>query len=189
MKARGTRGGILLSLSSDDLPDTIHAALEGQRELLTAKVVVEVVDKVPFGTLRAVEAAVEAAGGELVDVRPPTKVLSARGETVIVARTVRSGGRIDSSGSIVVLGDVNAGAELVANDDVIVTGVLRGLPHAGAAGNEKAVVYADRILSPQLRIAGALAQAGGGGDDDKGREGPEVARLEGGVIVVRRWGT
>jgi septum site-determining protein MinC len=190
MKARGTRGGILLSLTGDDTVESLSAALEAQRELLAGRVIVEVTEKVPFALLARVEAAVREAGGELVDVRPPSSVMALRGETVIVTRTVRSGARIDSTGSIVVLGDVNAGAELVANDDVIVTGVLRGLPHAGASGNEKAVIYADRILSPQLRIAGEFAQAGGGREDEAvERRGPEVAVLREGQIVVRPWGS
>ncbi|CAN5850045.1 septum site-determining protein MinC [soil metagenome] len=190
MKARGTRGGILLSLTADDTVETIAATLEPQRELLAGRVIVEIAEKVAFPVLAAIDAAVRDAGGELTDVRPPSSVMALRGETVIVARTIRGGGRIDSTGSIVVLGDVNAGAELVANDDVIVTGVLRGLPHAGAAGNEKAVIYAERILSPQLRIAGELAQSGGRGvDGAPDRKGPEVALLREGQIVVRPWGS
>src|SRR5690606_17962623 len=99
----------------------------------------------------------DVCSSDLTDVRPPVNKLQSRGETVIVARTVRSGGRIESTGSVVVLGDVNAGAEVLANDDIIVIGSLRGLAHAGAGGNEKAVIWAERILSPQLRIGGAVA--------------------------------
>jgi septum site-determining protein MinC len=186
MKVRGTRGGILLSIAADDTLETLPGTLEPHRELLSGRVIFEVVEKVSFAVLAAIAARVEEAGGEVADVRPPTSVMAMRGETVIIARTVRSGGRVDSTGSIVVLGDVNAGAELVANDDIIVTGTLRGLPHAGAAGNEKAVIYADRILSPQLRIAGALAQAGTEASAE--REGPEAALLHDGQIVVRPWG-
>jgi septum site-determining protein MinC len=189
MRARGTRGGILLALTSDDTVDTIDATLAPQRELLSGRVIIELNEKVAYEVLAKIAAAVREAGGEVADVRPPASVMAIRGETVIVARTVRSGGRIDSTGSIVVLGDVNAGAELVANDDVIVTGVLRGLPHAGANGNEKAVIYADRILSPQLRIAGELAQSSGGGSGDDERRGPEVALLHEGQIVVKPWGS
>jgi septum site-determining protein MinC len=188
MKARGTRGGILLSLTADDAAADVGTLLEEHRSLLAGRVSLELVDKVPFAFVQAVEAAVREAGGEVRDVRPPSAVMAARSETVILSRTVRSGRRVESSGSIVVLGDVNAGAELIAAGDVIVTGVLRGLPHAGAAGNDKAVIYAERILSPQLRIAGVLAQAGEpeGGDE---RRGPEVALLQDGQIVVRPWGT
>jgi len=62
----------------------------------------------------------------------------------------------------------------------------RRVAHAGAAGNERAVIYAERILSPQLRIAGALAM----GDPDAAeavRKTPEMAVLQDGQIVVKPW--
>ncbi len=186
MKARGTRGGILLSLSAADTHETVGEALAEQAELLGGAVVLEVAEKVPFELLAAVAAKVELAGGTVKDVRPPNAVMQARSETVIVARTVRSGGRVVSGGSLVVLGDVNAGAELVADGDVIVTGLLRGMAHAGASGNEAAVIYAERIVASQLRIAGAVAQGDPQAADAAGRR-HEVALLKDGAIVVRPW--
>lgn len=185
MKARGTRGGILLSLESGDTLESVEATLASHHQLLQDRVAVEIGDKVSYELLESVAAKVREAGGKLADVRPPVSVMQARGETVIVARTVRSGGHIESTGSVVVLGDVNAGAEVIANDDIIVVGALRGLAHAGAGGNDKAVIWAERILSPQLRIGNALAQAGT--DADANRDGPEVAHLKDGAIVLRPW--
>jgi len=184
MKARGTRGGILLSLEDTDTLEGVDANLKAHAQLLQGKVAIEVAGKVPFELLERVKGAVEAAGGSVTELRPPGSLPQARGETVIVARTVRSGGRIESTGSVVVLGDVNAGAEIIANDDIIVVGTLRGLAHAGAGGNEKAVVWAERILSPQLRIGSAVAQSGG---DTGAGKGPEVAHLKDGVIRLRPW--
>ncbi|MFA5551497.1 MAG: septum site-determining protein MinC [Trueperaceae bacterium] len=186
MKARGTRGGILLSLELDDDAEKVAEVLEAHSELLTGRVALELAERTPYQIVQVVAAHVAAAGGELTDVRPPTAVMQARGETVIVARTVRSGGKIESTGSVVVLGDVNSGAEILANDDIIVVGMLRGLAHAGASGNEKAVIWAERILSPQLRIGGALAQSGG---DESEQKGPEVAHLKEGAILIRPWNT
>lgn len=186
MKARGTRGGILLSISAADTLETIEEALAEQAELLGGSVVLEVAEKVPFALLAAVAATVEAAGGSVKDVRPPNAVMQARSETVIVARTVRSGSRVVSGGSLVVLGDVNAGAELIADGDVIVTGLLRGMAHAGASGNEAALIYAERILASQLRIAGAVAQGDPQAADAPGRR-HEVALLKDEAIVVRPW--
>jgi septum site-determining protein MinC len=186
MKARGTRGGILLSLEPGDTAESVDLALEAHASLLTEKVSLELAERTPYQLVQVVAGRVSDAGGQLIDVRPPTAVIQARGETVIVARTVRSGGRVESSGSVVVLGDVNSGAEVIANDDIIVVGTLRGVAHAGAYGNDKAVIWAERILSPQLRIGGALAQAG---DDDSQATGPEVAHLKGDAIVIRPWST
>jgi septum site-determining protein MinC len=184
MKARGIRGGILLSLEETDTQEELDATLASHAELLQGKVALEVAGKVPLGLLERAVEVVREAGGNVTDVRPPTSVMQARGETVIVARTVRSGGRIESTGSVVVLGDVNAGAEIIANDDIIVVGTLRGLAHAGAGGNDKAVVWAERIRSPQLRIGSAVAQAG---EEAQTNDGPEVAHLKDGVILLRPW--
>lgn len=186
MKARGTRGGILLSLEPGDDLDGVSDALDAHVELLQEKVAVEITERTSFELLEAITTKVESAGGRMTDVRPPTSVMQARGETVIVARTIRSGGRVESTGSVVVLGDVNAGAEILANDDIIVVGSLRGLAHAGAGGNEKAVIWAEKILSPQLRIGSALAQAGATMEAENGK-GPEVAHLKDGAIVIRPW--
>ena len=186
MKARGTRGGVLLSLGAEDSVEGLREALVEHRQLLSGSVVLEVADKLPFELLVALEREVREAGGSVKDVRPPNALVRAPAETVITPRTVRSGGRIVSGGSLVVLGDVNAGAELIAEGDVIVTGVLRGVAHAGSGGNESAVIYAERILAPQLRIAGALAQGDPSGEASSGKR-HEVAVLQDGAIVVRPW--
>ena len=117
MKARGTRGGILLSLEPGDDAAKVAEALADHAELLQEKVAVELTERTPFALLETIAEKVENAGGTFTDVRPPTALLQARGETVIVARTIRSGGRVESTGSVVVLGDVNAGAEILANDE------------------------------------------------------------------------
>lgn len=187
MRLRGTRGGVLLTLDGTVVAEELEAMLAPHAEVLAGKVVLEVAEKVPLALVQAVVERVAAVGGSVTELRPPTAVTAPRAETVIVARTVRSGGRVESAGSIVVLGDVNAGAELIAEGDVIVTGVLRGIAHAGAAGNEKAVIYAERILAPQLRIAGTLAQGDPRPSDDEARKTPEVALLQAGQIVVRPW--
>jgi septum site-determining protein MinC len=184
VKARGTRGGILLSIEGNDTAEAVSEALETHQELLAGKVAVEVTDRIPTDVIDLIRDRVAEAAGELTDIRPPTAVMQAGGETVIVAKTVRSGGRIESSGSVVILGDVNAGAEIIANDDIVVVGALRGLAHAGAAGNEKAVIWASQILSPQLRIGNSVAQAG---VMSEGATKPEVAHLRDGQIVLRPW--
>ncbi|HEX7021925.1 MAG TPA: septum site-determining protein MinC [Trueperaceae bacterium] len=184
MKVRGTRGGIILSLSAADDAESIEPLVEAHRELFGGKVFLEVSERIPWEVVVAVGARVAALGGQVADVRPPNALSKSRGETVIIARTIRSGGRVESAGSVVVLGDVNAGAEIIAEDDIIVIGMLRGLAHAGAGGNDKAIIWARQILAPQLRIGGALAQAG---EAARAAEGPELAHLSGGQIVVRPW--
>lgn len=184
MRTRGTRGGILLSVDAEDSLEGLDSVLAGSGELLAGKVILEVNGRVPWPVVELLKSSIREAGGELVELRPPTAVTPTRGETKIIARTVRSGAKLESSGSIVVLGDVNAGAELIANDDIIVIGSLRGLAHAGAGGNENAVIWAQQILSPQLRIGTALAQSAENGESGRGAE---VAHLREGAIVLRPW--
>ena len=56
------------------------------------------------------------------------------------------------SGRVVIIGDVNDGAEVIAEDNIVVLGALRGMAHAGAKGNNEAVIAARIIDSPQIRI-------------------------------------
>lgn len=72
--------------------------------------------------------------------------------------SLRSGNRIEFEGSLVILGDVNAGAEVIAEEHVIVLGTLRGLAHAGAKGNKNAIIAADSIESAQVRIADIIKE-------------------------------
>lgn len=79
-------------------------------------------------------------------------------ETKFYRGSIRSGQRIEYEGSIVVLGDVNDGAEIIAGDNVVVVGVLRGLAHAGAYGNKKAIIAAASIECKQIRIADIIKE-------------------------------
>ena len=190
MKTRGVPGGILITLDMQDTPPSVARGLEAVAAALRGRVSIALTGKTDLQLVDAVRSAVASEGGEVVDVRPALAASApARGQTVIVGRTVRSGGRVESTGSVVVLGDVNAGAEVVAADDVIVVGRLRGLAHAGAAGNEKAIVWARKIEASQLRIAGSLAQAASNASSPHDvDDAPEVALVdEAGRIVVRRW--
>ncbi|MCC6298605.1 MAG: septum site-determining protein MinC [Anaerolineales bacterium] len=74
-------------------------------------------------------------------------------------RTLRSGTRVEFPGHVVVLGDVNPGAEIVAEGSVIVWGRLRGMVHAGSNGNARAVVCALDLSPTQLRIVDEVATA------------------------------
>ncbi len=185
MKARGIRGGILLRFEANDDAASVERDLTSVAHLLDGKVSIEVAERLDPALVDVARQAIDAAGGTFRDLRPAQVVEPPRGETVILGRTVRSGARIESSASVVVLGDVNAGAEILAADDIIVLGSLRGLAHAGAAGNERAVIWAQRIESHQLRIGPAVAQGTGssGGDGN----GAELAMLKDGQIVIRPW--
>lgn len=105
-------------------------------------------------------------------------------EAILLQRTLRSGQRVRHPGHVVVLGDVNPGAEIIAGGDVIVWGRLRGVVHAGAAGDSTAVVCALDLAPTQLRIAGQIAVS----PARRGRPQPEQVRLHDGQLVAERWG-
>jgi len=100
-----------------------------------------------------------------------------------VQQTVRSGQKIAYKGNLVVLGDVNPGAEILAGGSVVVWGRLRGVVHAGAQGDEKAVVCALELSPTQLRIAGEIAIS----PARKGKPQPEIARLKDGRLEAEPW--
>ncbi len=79
-------------------------------------------------------------------------------ETKFHRGSLRSGQKIESEGSIVIIGDVNSGAEVIASDHIIVLGSLRGLAHAGAKGNTQAIIAAGLIDTVQIRIANIVKE-------------------------------
>lgn len=117
-------------------------------------------------------------------------------DALLVRRTLRSGQVVRHPQSVLVVGDVNAGAEIVAGGDVVVWGSLRGVVHAGAMGNVTAVVCALNLVPTQLRISDQIAVS----PDERKKKGgrfqpwkrlaarvPERARLQNGHIIVEPW--
>ena len=79
-------------------------------------------------------------------------------ETKFHRGSLRSGQRMESEGSLVIIGDVNSGAEVMASDNIVVLGALRGLAHAGAKGNKQAIIAAGLIDTVQIRIANIVKE-------------------------------
>lgn len=104
-------------------------------------------------------------------------------EAVLVRRTLRSGFSLQYSGHVVVIGDVNPGGEIIAGGDVVVWGRLRGMVHAGAEGNEEAVVCAMDLAPTQLRIAGHISTT----PKRRGKVQPEMACIIDDQVVAIPW--
>jgi septum site-determining protein MinC len=105
-------------------------------------------------------------------------------DTILIKRTVRSGQREWHRGNIVIIGDVNPGAEVVATGDVVIVGRLRGIAHAGAEGNTSAVIIAISLRPIQLRIAEYIGRSP---DLDPEMDNtPEMAQVENGSIIIRK---
>ena len=76
-----------------------------------------------------------------------------RTEALFIKSTFRSGESVHHPGDVVVLADVNPGAEIRADGDIVVLGSLKGWAHAGASGDTKAVIIALELPSARIQIA------------------------------------
>ncbi|MFZ6029778.1 MAG: septum site-determining protein MinC [Chloroflexota bacterium] len=117
------------------------------------------------------------------DVRLPETTVHEGDQAILVRRTLRSGYKLEHPGHVIVIGDVNPGAEIVAGGDVVVWGRLRGVVHAGAEGKEHAIICALDLSPTQLRIAGQIVIT----PKRRGKPQPETARLKNGQVVAEVW--
>ena len=85
--------------------------------------------------------------------------------TIYHRGSLRSGQKLENEGSIVIIGDVKSGAEVIAGENIIVVGKLMGLAHAGAKGNKKAIIASEKIDSPQIRISNIVKEMEKNDDD------------------------
>ena len=129
----------------------------------------------------------EAAEPEVVPEKPKTTapVIVGKGALVVEHRTVRSGEKVASEGHLVIMGDVNPGAEVIAENNIIVWGSLKGTAYAGVPNHEDAVIAALHLAPIQLRIAGYIARS----PDVRPVAAaiPELARIDQNEIVVESW--
>jgi septum site-determining protein MinC len=114
---------------------------------------------------------------------PPIDPTEDGSRAILVDHTLRSGKSVRFPGHVIVLGDVNAGAEVVAGGSIIVWGRVRGTVAAGSEGDMNAMVCALDLAPTQLRIAGAIATS----PKRRGKIEPEIARIKDGQIVAERW--
>lgn len=104
-------------------------------------------------------------------------------QAILIQRTLRSGHSIKFQGHIAIIGDVNPGAEIVAGGNIVVWGRLRGTVHAGAQGDESAVICALDLSPTQLRIADQINLA----PPQRRKPRPEIARLIDGKVYAEPW--
>lgn len=71
--------------------------------------------------------------------------------------SIRSGQKIDFAGSVVVMGDVNPGGQIIAEGNVIILGKLKGVVHAGSSGDKDCFISALKMNPTQIIIGDCLA--------------------------------
>ena len=117
------------------------------------------------------------------EIQKEPKVFSGvnEGRTKFIRKTVRSGQCIKYQGNIVIIGDINSGAEVYASGNVIVLGRIKGKVSAGTNGNSKAVIAAFLLQPEILTIASLIAMSP---DDVEKPSYPELAKIKNGAIIV-----
>lgn len=101
--------------------------------------------------------------------------------TLSLHRTLRSGAVVRFDGDVLIFGDVNPGAQVVAAGNVTIMGSLKGMAHAGATGAEDCFIFAFELIPTQLRVGRKIAVTPQGAAR---REEPEFARLVDGQILI-----
>jgi len=74
---------------------------------------------------------------------------------------------LEAESSVIIIGDVDAGAIVISKGNVIVLGTIRGTVHAGAGGRQESFISALAIRSKRLKIG------------EKGKPQPIVLRKRG----------
>lgn len=110
--------------------------------------------------------------------------LTVDGEPAVwIERTLRAGYRIETKCHVIVMGDVNPGAEIVSAGNIFVWGRMNGAVHAGAEGDQNAKIYALQMKPTQLRIADLTATPNAG----KIKSQAELACIEDNKIAFKAW--
>ena len=109
------------------------------------------------------------------------------GDSIVIRRTLRSGQVINHPGHVVIIGDINPGAEVKAGGSVIVWGRLRGTVYAGTdtMDRDEAIVCALQLSPMQLRIGDTIARSPAENEDHEMI--PEMASIQDGHIVAEPW--
>lgn len=105
--------------------------------------------------------------------------------TKFYKKTLRSGQLLESEGNVVIVGDVNPGAEVIAEGNIFVMGTVKGLVHAGKSGNREAVIVALNLSPTQLRIADLITRAPEG--ESKDYLSPELAYIKDDKIFIEEF--
>jgi septum site-determining protein MinC len=135
---------------------------------------------------------------EAVEVEKPTEVErtlfndtlyqeSQTEKVLTLKRSLRSGQKIRYAGDVVLYGDVNPGAEVIAGGNILVMGKLKGLCHAGARGDDGALIIAFDFRPAQVRIGRKIAIPPDRGPRATRTYAPEIAWVRGGEILIEAY--
>jgi septum site-determining protein MinC len=104
---------------------------------------------------------------------------------VWVEKTLRAGYKVETKCHVIVMGDVNPGAEIISAGNILVWGRLSGSVHAGADGDQGAKVMALNMVPTGLQIGDRVALISA----KKRKSQPEVAYVFENEIIIDGWDT
>ena len=137
------------------------------------------------GVMFRVEAVEKAGQSSAAKESPPAAepaAPAAAGQNMLVInRTVRGGQEITTPGSVLICGNVNPGAQIIAGGSIDIRGICRGMVHAGAYGDTTAFIIADRLMPVQIRIADRIARSP---DGELKPKVAERAAIKDGKIII-----
>ena len=176
-----------LSLSDDTKESLVHELLEKLQSgvFSNSYFLIEADDTVDNATLKQIEKLLKdknIKSVKTIDVKS-VDIMSTNVQKrlIIVNRNLRSGQRLEHNGDVLVLGDVNEGAEIIAAGNIIVMGALRGIAHAGAIGDDSCVIVAKKMIPQQIRIGRFIAIKGEAGEEP---QEAEVAKIIDNAIIL-----
>lgn len=114
------------------------------------------------------------------------ELLPPKGERCLFHKSsLRNGQNISYPGSIVIVGDVNPGGEVIAEGNVIVLGSLKGMVHAGCGGDMDSFVMAMNLSPVQLRISDIISYIPPEiSKKNKNKPQPSYAYIQNGQIYI-----
>ncbi|GBC60946.1 septum site-determining protein MinC [Desulfonema ishimotonii] len=104
-------------------------------------------------------------------------------DVLMLTGRVRSGQKITARKHLLILGDVNPGAEVMAGGDILIMGTLLGTAIAGQPDNDNTIVLALDFRPTQVQIGSYVAA----GLPSSPGEIAEFAHVENGTIVVENY--
>lgn len=116
---------------------------------------------------------------------PSRRNTSPRDQVLLIRHSILPGQIVHHNGTIMIYGDVHSAAQVISDGDVIVFGRLRGVVHAGAAGDTNAIIAALFFMPTQARIARCVMSSW-----QTNRRQPhsaEQALVRGNEIVIEGW--
>ena len=199
VKIKGMKAGLMLSFTRgakfDDIRANIQNKLESGNSFFirgtTAYVSKDTLPTEQIEVLRKMfhqhgmlfrteipKVKVETSNKEEKKKLPPEEDLQ---QMIVINRTLRGGQEVRTKSSVLICGNVNPGAQVIAGGSIDIRGICRGMVHAGAFGNTNAFIVADQLIPMQIRIADMIARSP---DVMEKSETPERASIRNGQIVI-----